>query len=743
MINASKRIIPLFLPLIFSFQGISQDAAADASSKELKGHLLGDTKLIMDGKVDEEFWLNIPGSDGFRMQEPVEGGEATERTEIRVAFDDENIYISAILFDSDPSGIKAFQRKRDASLRTDDRFMWIFDTFNDKRKGYFFETNPLGLRGDGLLGSGSFRGPNKDWNGIWKAWTHIGDFGWSVEIRIPFRSLNFDPNSDTWSINFQRTIRRKNEELLWTGYRRNQGLRRPQNAGVLSGLQNPSQGAGLEIVPYGIVQSGKTYDEDADEQIRTRSKDFGFDVNYNITPSLKASFTYNTDFAQTEVDDRQINLTRFPLRFPEKRDFFLEGTSILSFASRSGVDAYFSRSIGLVDGNPIPINYGGRLLGNIGLNNVALLHVRTSETAEVNPESFTIARYRRNFWKESSVGFLYTLRTTDGDELLGEEVQDRKTYGADITLNTSKFLKNKVLQFSAFYLGHNPESPLNDSTSIQDRSVWGFRFFFPNRPWSAWVSFREFGDAYNPAVGFNRRNGYRRVQPGIFYSPLFENSNLIREVQWSVFFEHLTSLDNELLTQNLRIKLGEIRFESGERFEVELTRNFEFLDEDFDILQDGSVIVIPGEYVTWNYSIGASTASFRKVSGSVEYEAGGFWTGDISSLELGLEFRPIPGINFSTEYRRSTVEVESGGFDTNLMRLNLGFDFTPDLSLSTNIQYDDLSEVIGTNTRLRWIVTPGSDVFIVYNHNWLDNPADRWFTIQKQVAIKAAYTHRF
>ena len=198
-------------------------------------------------------------------------------------------------------------------------------------------------------------------------------------------------------------------------------------------------------------------------------------------------------------------------------------------------------------------------------------------------------------------------------------------------------------------------------------------------------------------MGFNRRNGYRRVQPGIFYSPLFENSNLIREVQWSVFFEHLTSLDNELLTQNLRIKLGEIRFESGERFEVELTRNFEFLDEDFDILQDGSVIVIPGEYVTWNYSIGASTASFRKVSGSVEYEAGGFWTGDISSLELGLEFRSIPGINFSTEYRRSTVEAESGGFDTNLMRLNLGFDFTPDLSLSTNIQYDDLSEVIGTN----------------------------------------------
>jgi hypothetical protein len=737
--------IPLFIITLFasSLCSLGQSNGSSNGTKEIMSYSLDGIELVMDGKVDEEFWMNVPPSSGFTMQEPIEGGQPTERSEIRMAFDDENIYIAAILYDSDPTGIKAFQKKRDASLRTDDRFMWIFDTFMDKRRGYFFEINPLGLRGDGLLTSGQRGGANKDFDAIWKAWTYIGDFGWSAEIKIPFRSLNFDPKSDTWGINFQRTIRRKNEELLWTGHRRNQGLRRPQNAGILTGLENPSQGMGLEIVPYGIVQSTKEYDEETNEDIKNSSGDLGFDINYNITPSLKASITYNTDFAQTEVDDRQINLTRFPLRFPEKRDFFLEGASILQFAPRSGVDPYFSRRIGLVDGAPIPISLGGRLLGNIGRNNIALIQVRTAEEGELKPENFTVARYRRDFWKESSFGLLYTLRNTKGGELLGESVQNRNTLGADLTLSTSEFAGSNVLQFSAFLVGHNASSPMDDSTSLIDRSVWGFRFNFPNKPWSAWVSFREFGDEYDPAVGFNRRNGFRRVQPGINYAPLFENSNLIREIEWGIFYEYLTSLNNEILTQNLRFTLGEVRFESGERMEVKVSRNYEYLDENFDILRDSSVIVMPGEYTNWNYEVSASTAAFHKISGSIGYEAGGFWTGHISSLELELNIRPIPGINLNAEYTHTKVNAEDGGFDTNLFRVNLGFDFTPDISLSSNVQFDDVSELLGTNTRFRWIITPGTDIFFVYNHSWLEDPMSRFNTIQRGAVLKAVYTHRF
>ncbi len=334
----TRIILIIVLLIAFTHLCVGQEAAI---IKEIQCTPLIDGRINLDGKVDEEFWENATYVSDFLMTEPVEGGQPSERTEIRIAYDEKNIYIAAIMYDSDPSSIKAFQMKRDASLRTDDRLRLIFDTFHDRRRAYYFEINPRALRGDGLLSTGQGGGRraiNKDWDGIWKAWTHIGEFGWSAEMRIPFQTMNFDPNNDTWGANFARTIRRSNEELVWSGSKRNQGLLRPQNAGILTGLKGMSQGLGLEFIPYGIAQSQKLQDPETEEKNTDTQVDGGFDVNYNITSSLKASFTYNTDFAQTEVDDRQINLTRFPLRFPEKRDFFLEGTSILQVAPSSGVD---------------------------------------------------------------------------------------------------------------------------------------------------------------------------------------------------------------------------------------------------------------------------------------------------------------------------------------------------------------------------------------------------------------------
>ena len=714
----------------------------NATSKEIIAYPLDGVELKLDGKVDEEFWLALPPSGDFRMTVPIEGGQPSQKTEIRIAFDDENLYISAILYDTDPSGIKAFQKKRDASLRTDDRFMWIFDTFNSKRRGYFFEINPRALRGDGLLTSGQGRNVNKDWDGIWKAWTEIGDFGWSAEIKIPFRSINFDPKSDSWGINFQRTVRRNSEELMWTGYKRNQGLTRPQNAGVMRGLKDPSQGIGLEIIPYGLATTSTVRDEDTGVNETQNNAEFGFDINYSVTPSLRASFTYNTDFAQTEVDDRQINLTRFPLRFPEKRDFFLEGSTILQFAPRSRVDPYFSRRIGLSDGVPAPINYGGRVLGNVGKNNIYLLQVRTGAINEQPPEDFTVGRYRRDFLKESSIGIIYTRRSSDGDDLI-DSLQARHTVGVDFSLSTSEFFGDKVIQFSGYVAGHNQSSPYDDSTSVWDRTSRGLRINFPNQPWNAWASYREFGGFYDPAVGFNRRNGFRRFQPAIRYTPLFEESDVFRSVEWGIFYEYLASLDNFLLTENLQFTLGELRFESGEEIGVQLSRNFEFLDEEFDILRDSTVIIQPGAYTNWQYEINLSTASFRKVSAQVGYEAGGFWTGNIKQYDFEITFRPVPGINLGVEYNLTQVTAEGSGFNTNLFRVDLGFDFTPDISLSTNIQFDDVSRLLGTNTRFRWIITPGSDIYLVYNHNWINDQLTRMYTSQRGLALKAVYTHRF
>ncbi len=699
-------------------------------------------QLSMDGKLDEEIWSEMPVYGDFTMQVPIEGGEPTEKSEIRIAFDRDNLYI-AIKFYDDPNGIKAFQRKRDVSLATDDRFMWILDTFNDGRNAYFFEINPGGLMGDGLLSIGQGFNLNKAWNGIWRVWTHIGDFGWSAEIRIPFRSINFDPNNDTWGINFQRTIRRKNEELLWTGHRRDQGLWRPQNAGILTGLSDVSQGLGLEVVPYGIVERQTSRQDDGSVK-KDWEADGGVDINYNLTPGLKASITLNTDFAETEVDSRQINLTRFPLRFPERRAFFLEGTSIYQFAPRSGVNPYFSRRIGLdrATGQPVPITFGGRLIGRVGDYSLALMQVRTGELDSIKPEDFTVARIKKNFWRESSIGVIYTRRSTKDGESLSDPMQDRHSIGGDLEINTSEFLGDKNLQFQAFFVYHNASSLGDDSTDVWNRSTRGIRLNLPNRPWSGHVSYREFGDTFDPAVGFTPRRGFRRLQPTIGYNPLFEKSHVIRDISWEIEFVHLMDLDYRLLTQDLGFGLGEIQFETGDEIEFGIRRNFERLQGDFDIKGDSSIIVPEKEYVSWTAGFGLETASYRRFSTFFGLVIGEFWSGHRTEIETGFVVRPVPGINLSLEYLHADINLSQGSFKTDLYRINGNFDISPWVSFSSKLQFDNFSKLMAVNNRFRWTITPGSDVFFVYNRTWIREIGD-FTTLDTKGAVKISFTHRF
>ena len=734
----NKLLISLFLLFICT------DLKSQSENREPKSFKAfpiksGDIKL--DGRLDDTFWSDITGISDFLVQEPVEGGEPTEKTTIKIAYDENYLYIGAIFYDSEPDGIKAFKMRKDAPLNTDDRFMWILDTYLDGRNAYFFEINPRGLMGDGLLTIGQGRSLNKDWDGIWRPWTYIGDFGWSAEIRIPFHTLNFDPKTSTWGINFQRTIRRKNEEILWSGHKRNQGIYRPQDAGRLTGLNNISQGLGLELVGYGKAEALKVQNESEGGYNNSQSLDGGLDVNYNITPGLKASLTVNTDFAETEVDDRQINLTRFPIRFPEKRDFFLEGANIFRFASSSGVYPYFSRKIGLRSGNPIPILYGGRVIGKIGKVEVAAQQVKTIKTDNFNSEDFSVIRLKQNFLKESSIGVLYTRRHTDKGKEFVPQLQDRNTLGVDLTLNTSTFLKNQNLQFQAFAVIHNPESQ-GEINNIWDRSARGLRFNFPNDPWSGSLSYREFGVSYDPAVGFSRRNSFRRVEPRIRFSPILEKSSTIRELKWEVSFENLMSLQWKKLTQNIRLTPLSIRFESGDEISYQIIRNFERLEYDFDILGDNSIIIPVGNYTNWSHQIELETANYRKIVYSLELNTEGFWSGNRIEYENELIFRPFPGINLNLGYIHSRVNLREGNFKTNLVRFLGDFDFTPFISFSSNIQYDDISENIGMNNRFKYTITPGSDIYFVYNHNWF-NDNGKYKTSSMMGATKITYTHRF
>jgi len=711
--------------------------------RTIQAHRLADSVSVnLDGKLIESFWDRIPGSTGFTMQEPIEGGEPTEKTEVTIVYDEENLYLGVTLYDSDPSGIKAFQKRRDATLGTDDRFRWIFDTFHDQRNAYFFEVNPNALRLDALISTGQGISFNRNWDGIWDAEVFIGAFGWSIEVVIPFQSLNFDPRADRWGVNFQRTIRRKNEELLWTGYRRNQGVLRPQNAGDLVGINNISQGLGLEVVPFGILGNNKTVSGNSSDT--QTDADGGLDISYNIISSLEASATFNTDFAETEVDQRRVNLTRFPLFFPEQRDFFLEGSNIFNFAPSSGIDPFFSRRIGLVDGEDIPITWGSRILGTVGSYNMALMQVRTGEEGMVNAEQFSVARVKKNILQESTVGFIYTRRSTEGQENFSQPLQARQTAGADLEYSTSNFLSDKNFQLQAFFVYHNSQFAQEDTSGFWDRTSRGGRINFPNQPWSGHVSYREFGSRFDPAVGFTPRNAFKRVQPSISYSPLFEKSQRIQEFRWSIRFEHLTDLTFQKLTQDFNFTLFNMELVEGDEITFEVNRNFERLQSPFDILRDGSIIIPVDEYVNWGFEAEIEFADFRRVTGELEVERGGFWTGNRTIYSTRVTGRPLPGINLTGEYERTDANLAGGNFTTDVVRFVGNFDFTSELFFTTNIQYDNVSDVLGMNNRLRSIIKPGSDLFLVYNHNWQrDELMDRFRTLERTGTVKLSITHRF
>ena len=726
--------------------------SADDALPAIQAHRLADDDRIdLDGRIAEEAWSQALPVDDFTQQEPVEGARPSRRTEIRIAYDEDNLYIGAILYD-DPEGVIAYQRRRDALLYTDDRFMWILDTFQDGRTGYFFETNPNGMRGDALLVGGStsfFRSGGRAWNGIWDVRTARRPDGWSLEVSIPFRTLNFDPGSDEWGINFQRTIRRDNEEILWRGWRRNEGLLRPIFAGKLTGLEGMSQGIGLEAVPSAI---GSWRNTPADDDPVTYPGDVSLDLNYSVTPSLRASLSFNTDFAEVESDQRRVNLTRFPLRFPEQRGFFLEGAGIFSFAPRSNPTPFFSRNIGLVDGKPVPINYGVRMTGQVGRTDVGFFQVGVGddqykddgENVAIPSEQFTVARVRHPVFEQSTIGAIYTRRATSEDAM-GFAPETGHTFGVDMQLATRHFLGDKNAEVELFAVANSNVDPEADK-SLNDLSARGLRLNFPNDIWSGHVSYREFGADYDPQAGFVRRNNFRRVEPRINWQPRPAWIKQVRQLGFGLQYRHLVAMDTGVPEEReWEMELLGIAFESGDNVSVELTRRFEELYDMFEV-SDG-VDIFPGGYTVQRYSVGGYTAGRRKISvyGGVEW--GGFWDGSSTEVDVRATFRPNAGVSIGASVGYNDVELPRGAFSANVYELETEWDPTPDVSAIVQIQYDDVSELVGVFARLRWIVRPGSNIFLVYRHNWENRGAglfdDRHLvTVSQGASLKLNYTYR-
>ena len=717
---------------------LSTSIGLQAQSPSLNAYRIQQGDVNLDGFLNEAFWADAEKADRFLQSEPMEGAEPSERTEISVVYNSTHLYIGAILYDSDPSGILGFQKQRDASLSTDDRFMIVLDTFQDGRTGYFFEVNPAGLMGDGLLGSQI----NKSWDGIWETRVTKSDIGWTVEVAIPFSTLNFDADNSSWNINFQRTVRRKNEEIVWNGHRRNQSFFDPINAGTLHGLEGMSQGIGLEIRPYLLGSGNRLLLEENDIHF---NGDAGFDIGYNVTPSIRAAFTYNTDFAEVEVDQRRVNLTRFPLFFPEKRDFFLEGSSVFSFAPRNAVVPFFSRRIGLRDGQQIPITYGLRLGGQEGEYEIGALHVRTRSTAESPSENFSVARVKRNIFEQSSLGFIATRRA--GDEFVDQSaLPDRYTLGADLEFTTRNLFGDKNFNFQAF-LVWNSISLADELSSDWDRTARGFRFRYDNEPITVQSSYREFGTDYNPAAGFVSRRGFKRAEPQVSFEPLLPNNSWIRELGFRLAFENLTDLDNNRLTRGFEATLLGVEFESGDELEIEAALFKEFLDEDFEIF-DGLVVPL-GDYNFNEIAFAFESASRRKLSVESSISREKFWDGRRMQFELDLNYKPMPGLSLSPAWEINDVSIPAGNFSTQLFRFAGGWQLSPWQSATSIIQFDNVSELLTLFLRYQWTVRPGSDIFFVLSRNWQnefheDDLLDRFRlqTFETGASFKVNYTYR-
>jgi hypothetical protein len=680
--------------------------------------LTTDERVTLDGLLDEPFWKRIQPAADFIQVDPLNGLPASEPTEVRIAFSGDTFYIGVTCYDSEPDRWLGYQRRRDEFLPADDRFMWTIDTFLDARTGYFFEMNPSGLMADSLMG---INGDNRQWDGIWDARVEHTEVGWSIEIAIPFRTLNFNPDSDTWGINFQRTVRRKNEDSIWMGWARNQGLRRMSNAGHVTGLTDVTQGHGLDIKPYGLATSDK-------------KPTGGLDLFYNPTPLLRANLTLNTDFAQTEVDQRQVNLTRFSLFFPEKRDFFLDGATSFDFASPSGdliVNPFFSRRIGLGDDNSAqPIAFGTKLTGQLGGQDVGVLHVRTAENDGLLSEDFSVARVKRRMLRQSYVGAMYTRRARD----LGETTH---TAGADVRLATTQFRGSQNLEASAWFLhATRPDHSVGNS-------AFGTTIAYPNDRWDARFEAREVGRNFNPAIGFVTRRNYRRYQPQLTFAPRPANSAVVRRYVTSLGLDTETTLGNELLTRTFSATLLEVQLQSQDSFGVWGQQNHERLDSPFGV---GRGIVLPAgaEYNFTRLRVFGQTANRRIVALQGRYEAGGYYSGNRDQTVVQLTVRARPGYIFYINGEWNDVRLPEGRVRLNVYRVVAETQFTPFMALVNNVQYDNSSRVLGWQSRFRWIIKPGNDAYIVYTHNFVDDPVlDRFATLDKRFATKFLYTYRF
>ena len=697
----------------------------------------------IDGDVTgDPVWTAAVPASGFWQEQPDEGQPSTERTEIRIVYTADTLFVGVVCFDREPSGIIVADSRRDAPLDDTDSFRIIFDTYRDRLNGFVFGTNPAGIeydgqvtnegQGGGGLGGGQRQqmgaggGFNLNWDGAWQVRSRISEIGWTAEFAIPFRTLRYPSGRDqVWGVNFQRNIRRRNERAFWAPISRQYTLYRLSLAGSLTGLQTPAI-RNLKATPYVL---GNALESGVRPVNGRFDRDAGIDVKYGLTPSLVLDATVNTDFAQVEIDDQQVNLDRFDLFFPEKRPFFLENSGFFTVGNPGEVDLFFSRRIGIgPGGEAIPIRGGGRVSGKLGQYNVGLLNMQTADYADRLPGSnFTVLRVSRDLPNRSSVGALFTGRHGTGG--LAAENDLSRTYAVDgkLGVRTHTVLSGFLARTET--PGRNGDDHAYNLRTRTNLPRFDLEF-----------GYQELGPQFNPEVGFLSRRGYRKPDARLmtrFRPKSFLNLQEIRpHTSYRAFF----GFDDDLLETEYWHIDTHWQFKNSSEVHTGVNITEEGVREAFEIYP--GVWVPPGSYPHTEAQLVLMTNQGAPVSVEIRSQIGGFFGGDRVSVTPTLRMRAGETLTTELSYQRNDVDLPWGTFATNLVRTRLSYSFTTRTFVQGLVQYNDRADLWSMNFRFGWLQDANTGLFVVYTdtrglYDLFDRPerTDRSFVIK--------YSHMF
>lgn len=680
-------------------------------------------EIVLDGILNEADWQG-PAAAGFTQREPVAGAPSTERTEVRIAYTPATLYIGIRALDSDPGAVTAREMRNDAELYQDDAVAVLLDTFLDHRNGYFFETNPNGARAEGLINDEG-ESVNMEWDGLWQVASRRTEDGWAAEMAIPFSTLRFAPGGGDWGLNVRRMIRRKNEEAYWSPIPLEADIWRFSLAGRLTGLDGIAPGLNLRAKPFAVASGREDLAErkslePGSEAGTTMSDDMGLDLKWGVGRGLSLDLTVNTDFAESEADEQQVNLSRFSLFLPEKREFFLENAGLFDYGPRNAFGPpifrpFNSRRIGLgAGGEALPIEFGGRLTGRSGPWSLGVLDARTSGT---DTDDWGVLRVRRQVGDATNVGMVATRH--DGPD------GDSRLYGADADWKNS----SSRLKVRGFWAG---------SDDPQAGADWagGVGASYRGPVWRWTLDALQIGDDFESEAGFLLRRGVRRLSPTLTFVPRPDIPG-IRNLFFEGRGEVYTDLDGEVESTFLSVDLFALRTQKEDVFTVYAEQLSERLTEPFEIRPG---IVIPeGEYRWDQQGVWFETNAARAVYAMAWVQKGSFYDGDRFANGATLRVRPSRFLSSESGWDRNRIELPAGSFTTNLFRERLQVNLTPDLSTSAFVQFSDAAELLAANLRLGWTYRPGADVFLVLNQRW-DAPALGLRTVRdRQAILKLTY----